>query len=196
MTSSVPWKTNRLKCNHFDLCQNRGEDLGFDPPSPRRLSPRIRRNNFLGGQFASRPVLQQFWGWPPEKPFSKEVSHSMSTRWTPEPPVFCKCSYGAFLGGRKLYNLTRMDGMGWALFSGPMNLVIKPVTLRKGFKRQKNNRRLGSGSNLSSRKQLENESILYIIMNYQPPNLPKLYPNNARFFTGKSLKHTTITITF
>ena len=100
---------------------------------------------------------------------------------------------GAFLGGRKLCNLTRMDGMGWALFSGlPHEPRHQTCHSPKRFQTTKNNRRLGSGSNLSSRKQPENES-LYIIINNQPPKLPKLYPNNALFFRGKSLKHTTIT---
>ena len=71
LTSSVPF--NRLKCNHFDLCQNRGEDLGFDPPSPRLLR---EFDEFAAVRWP------QCWGSPPEKPFSKEVSHSMSTRWT------------------------------------------------------------------------------------------------------------------
>lgn len=114
LSSSVPF--NGLKCNHFDLCQNRSEDLGFDPPSPRRNS-REFDGKFFWGQFASRPVLQQFWGWPPEKPFSKEVSHAMSTRWTPEPPVLSAVT-GPFWGAENSINLTRMDGMGWALFFG------------------------------------------------------------------------------
>ena len=114
------------------------------------------------------------FGDPPEKPFSKRY-HTRCLQGGPlNHQFFASAVMGPFWG-RKLY---KFDPNGWVWVGlyfrvSPMNL-IKPVTLRNGFKRQKNNHRLGSGSNLSSRKQLENESLLYIIINYQPP---KLYPN-------------------
>lgn len=192
LTSSVPF--NRLKCNHFDLCQNRGEDLGFDPPSPRRLSPRIRRKIFSGGNLRRVRCYSSFLGMTPRKTLlQRGITLDV---YKVDPVTSFKCSYGAFLGGRKLYNLTRMDGYGLGFIFGFPPWTSSNLSLsEKGFKRQKNNRRLGSGSNLSSRKAAR-KWVLYIIINYQPPKLPKLYPNNARFFTGKSLKNTTIIITF
>lgn len=111
LTSSVPF--NRLKCNHFDLCQNRGEDLGFDPPSPRLL--REFYEIFLGA-ICCGPVTAVL-GIPQKNPSPRGITLDVY-KVDPWTTSFLQVQLWGLFGAENSINLTRMDGYGLGFIFG------------------------------------------------------------------------------